>query len=55
MKIYVKTDRLRLRQWQESDRNIFYEMNSDPVVMKYFPKLLTREQSDNLWMKPWNL
>ena len=48
MKVYIETDRLKLRQWQESDRETFYEMNSDPIVMKYFPKDLTREQSSTL-------
>ncbi len=44
----VKTERLNLRRWQESDRQPFAEINADPQVMKFFPNLLTREQSDRL-------
>ncbi len=38
---YIETERLYLRQWQASDFAIFAEMNADPEVMKYFPKLLS--------------
>lgn len=46
--IKIETDRLLLRQWRAEDRQPFSEMNADPEVMKYFPALLTREQSDLL-------
>ncbi|OGK04802.1 MAG: GNAT family N-acetyltransferase [Candidatus Riflebacteria bacterium GWC2_50_8] len=46
--ITIETDRLLLRQWRAEDRLPFSEMNADPEVMKYFPTLLTREQSDLL-------
>lgn len=42
----VETKRLTLRQWQSSDYAIFAEMNADPIVMRYFPKLLSKETSD---------
>ncbi len=42
------TTRLILRDWQESDRQPFYELNSDPKVMEFFPALLNRTQSDEL-------
>ena len=42
----IKTQRLILRRWNPSDREPFYKMNSDPVVMEYMPKMLTREESD---------
>ncbi|MBY6211270.1 GNAT family N-acetyltransferase [Microbulbifer agarilyticus] len=42
----IKTPRLCLRQWRDSDRAPFAAMNADPVVMEYFPKLLSREDSD---------
>lgn len=32
--IEFETQRLRLRQWQESDREPFAAMNSDPAVME---------------------
>lgn len=40
------TDRLLLRQWRNSDYEPFARLNSDPVVMEYFPWLLDREKSD---------
>jgi RimJ/RimL family protein N-acetyltransferase len=42
----LRTDRLLLRLWRESDRAPFAEMNADPRVMEHMPALLTREQSD---------
>ncbi len=42
----IETGRLRLRRWRESDRDPFYRMNSDPEVMRYFPGVLTRQESD---------
>ncbi len=44
----LHTDRLTLRQWRRSDREPFARMNADPEVMRYFPALLGREQSDEL-------
>ena len=43
----IETERLILRQWQESDLPAFAEMNADPIVMRYFPRLLTRGESDD--------
>ena len=43
---YIETERLYLRQWQASDFAIFAEMNANPEVMKYFPKLLSATVSD---------
>lgn len=34
-----------LRQWRESDLELYVAMNRDPEVMRYFPALLEREQS----------
>ncbi len=42
----IETPRLKLRQWQESDYAPFATMNADPVVMEFFPRLLSHEQSD---------
>lgn len=49
--IELETDRLRLRQWRESDYPLFSNLNSDPEVMKYFPELLSKEDSDCLAIK----
>lgn len=42
----LETARLKLRQWQNSDLEPFAEMNADPRVMKFFPALLNRTESD---------
>jgi RimJ/RimL family protein N-acetyltransferase len=42
----LRTDRLLLRRWRESDRAPFAALSADPVVMEHFPARLTREQSD---------
>lgn len=44
--IEVDTERLRLRQWRESDRLPFAAMNADPQVMEFFPALQSRQASD---------
>jgi RimJ/RimL family protein N-acetyltransferase len=38
--------RLRLRPWREEDFPSFAALNADPEVMEYFPKCLSREESD---------
>ncbi len=42
----LRTDRLLLRRWRESDLEPFAALNADPEVMEHFPAPLTREQSD---------
>jgi len=42
----IRTERLLLRQWQESDREPWAAMNADPRVREFFPSVLTREESD---------
>jgi len=42
----MDTQRLIMRRWRESDREPFAAMNADPEVMEYFPKPLTRAESD---------
>jgi len=44
--VTLRTDRLPLRSWRESDRAPFAEMNADPRVMEHFPAVSTREESD---------
>lgn len=44
--IQLQTQRLVLRQWQDSDREAFYAMNSDPEVRRFFPSTQTRAESD---------
>ncbi|MEU0602851.1 GNAT family N-acetyltransferase [Streptomyces sp. NPDC006393] len=42
----LRTERLVLRGWRETDLAPWAVMNADPEVRKYFPGVLTREQSD---------
>lgn len=42
----MRTDRLLLRGWRDSDRGPWAALNADPRVREYFPGVLTREQSD---------
>lgn len=48
MPIQLESKRLILRPWQETDRLPFYQLNADPAVMRYFPKCLSRTESDQL-------
>ena len=47
----IETARIRLRQWCSDDYPQFARMNADPDVMRYFPKLLSRAESDALSSK----
>lgn len=42
----IRTERLLLREWRESDRDAWAAMNADPEVMEYFPSTLDREAAD---------
>jgi RimJ/RimL family protein N-acetyltransferase len=44
--IEFETERLRLRQWIESDREPFARLNANPQVMEFFPSILDRATSD---------
>jgi ribosomal-protein-alanine N-acetyltransferase len=42
----IETPRLILRQWRDTDYLPFAEMSANPEVMRYFPKVLTRAESN---------
>jgi RimJ/RimL family protein N-acetyltransferase len=42
----IRTGRLMLRPWQDADREPFAVLNADPEVMRHFPGVMAREQSD---------
>lgn len=42
----IETERLILRQWRDEDLPTFAALNADPQVMRFFPKPLTRAESD---------
>ncbi len=46
MTIHLETLRLRLRDWQETDRPPFAALNADPDVMEFFPAPFERGESD---------
>lgn len=48
MKVYLETDRLRLRDWQAEDRKDFARMNADPVIMEFLPRVLSEKDSHHL-------
>ncbi|MFK7771593.1 MAG: GNAT family N-acetyltransferase [Saprospiraceae bacterium] len=43
-----KTERLGIRNWRDSDLSEFSKMGQDEEVMKYFPSLLSEQQTMNL-------
>ncbi len=44
--VELHTERLILREWRDTDQEPFTKLNADPEVMRYMPKLLSREESD---------
>jgi len=46
--LHLSGDGVILRNWRETDRDVFHEINSDPEVMRFFPFRRTRAQSDAL-------
>lgn len=44
----VSTARLVMREWRDSDRRPYADMNADPEVMRHFPSMLTAQQSDEM-------
>lgn len=42
----LETERLIIRNWEERDRDLFYEINSDEEVMAFFAFRRTRELAD---------
>ena len=42
----LRTPRLLMRRWSDSDLEPFADMNADPEVMRYFPAVMAREDSD---------
>ncbi|WFU10984.1 GNAT family N-acetyltransferase [Rhizobium sp. CB3090] len=42
----IETPRLILRPCRESDRDLFYELSSDPDVLEFFPFRRSREDAD---------
>ena len=47
----ITTDRLILRPWLERDLDAYAAICADPVVMEYFPKPLTRDETEAMLMR----
>lgn len=47
-RVYIETERLLLRDWTDADAGPFADLNADPRVMEFFPKALSRAESDAL-------
>lgn len=47
----IKTDRLKLRRWVQSDVKALADLNADPEVMRYFPKLSTYEETEQMVLR----
>ncbi|AQZ52048.1 GNAT family N-acetyltransferase [Martelella mediterranea] len=45
----AETERLIIRNWEDRDRDLFHEINSDDTVMAFFPMRRTRAESDALF------
>jgi RimJ/RimL family protein N-acetyltransferase len=46
--VQLETERLILRHWRSADYAPFAAMCADPIVMEFFPNVLSREESDAL-------
>jgi RimJ/RimL family protein N-acetyltransferase len=46
--VMLRTERLLLRPWRESDRAPFAQQNADPRVMEFFPRAHDRHESDEM-------
>jgi len=46
--IFLKTERLILREWEDQDLDAFARINQDPKVMEHFPSTLNKEATSNL-------
>jgi len=42
----IRTPRLLLREWRDSDLDAFAALNADPRVREYFPSVLDRAESE---------
>jgi RimJ/RimL family protein N-acetyltransferase len=42
----IRTERLMMRRWRNSDRESFAALNADPETMRHFPSTLDRAASD---------
>jgi RimJ/RimL family protein N-acetyltransferase len=46
-----ETERLIVRNWRDSDRDLFFEINSDDRVMEFFPFRRNRSETDAVFAR----
>jgi len=46
---FIETPRLILRPCMEEDRELFYQLSSDPAVLEFFPFSRSREDADTIF------
>lgn len=44
-----ESERLAFRAWEEKDWPFFAAMNANPRVMRFFPAIMTEEESRAMW------
>ena len=49
--IYFDSERLIFRDWKQEDLSEFRKMNADPIVMEYFPSILTHSETDAFYAR----
>lgn len=49
MNNFFESERLVFRSWTQEDKDEFRKLNADQEVMKYFPDVLSHEESDLLF------
>ncbi|SEO12527.1 ribosomal-protein-alanine N-acetyltransferase [Amphibacillus marinus] len=49
--LYIETERLLLRDWQEADLPAFTAMNADPEVMRFFRSCLSDEETRQFYQR----
>lgn len=47
--LFPESERLVFRAWEERDWPFFAAMNANPQVMRFFPSVMTGEQSRSMW------
>lgn len=51
MNYEFKSDRIGFRKWRENDKEVFATLNENKEVMEFFPKTLSKTESDNFVLK----
>lgn len=47
--LFPESSRLKFRAWKEEDFPFFAAMNANPRVMRFFPAVMTEEESRTMW------